>query len=456
MTTELSAVLACARCDKALDCNGAALSCSACDVDFPRVAEIPWLFAEPNFAMAEWRQRLDFLLRHLEDETARLAATLENDAELLTETRERLTLVHAALGDHRSRLETLLAPLAVDPPRAKFSTYLALRTRLPPDQGLTTYYANVHRDWSWGDDEHAAALELVRPGFAERGDYATVLVLGSGAGRLAYDVHATFVPELTVALDFNPLLQFVARRVATGQPLALYEFPLAPRTLHDHAVLRELAAPAPARPGFELVLGDALRPPFRRGAFDTVITPWLIDIVPEDLGTLARRVNTLLKKDGTWINIGSLAFMDMPPDRQFSAEECAVLLPQFGFEPPSMTDMEVPYMCSPASRHGRRERVLAWHARKAANAKSPPRHSALPDWLVKGTDPVPLLDAFKIQATSTRIHAGLMNLIDGRRSIRDMARLLVEQRLMGPTEAEPAIRRFLTKMYDDSRHARRL
>ncbi len=456
MTTELSDVLACPRCDKALDCDGVAMRCSGCDVDFPRVAEIPWLFAEPNFAMAEWQQRLDFLLRHLEGDVARLGATLDNDADLLAETRERLTLVHAALDEHRSRLEALLAPLAVDPPRAKISTYLALRTRLPPDQGLTTYYANVHRDWSWGDDEHAAALELVRPGFSEHGDGATVLVLGSGAGRLAYDVHATFVPELTAALDFNPLFQLVAQRVATGQPLALYEFPLAPRTMHDHAVLRELTAPAPARAGFELVLGDALRPPFRRGAFDVVITPWLIDIVPEDLGTLARRVNSLLKNNGTWINIGSLAFTDMPPDCQFSAEECAVLLPQAGFEPPSMTDMEIPYMCSPASRHGRRERVLAWHTRKIANAKAPPRYSALPDWLVQGTDPVPQLDAFKIQATSTQIHAGLMNLIDGRRSIRDMARLLVEQRLMGPAEAEPAIRKFLTTMYDDSRRARRL
>ena len=93
MTTELSAVLACPRCDKALDCDGGAIRCSGCDVDFPRVAEIPWLFAEPNFAMAEWRQRLDFLLRHLEGEVARLAATLDNDTDLLTETRERLTLV---------------------------------------------------------------------------------------------------------------------------------------------------------------------------------------------------------------------------------------------------------------------------------------------------------------------------------------------------------------------------
>jgi hypothetical protein len=44
-----------------------------------------------------------------------------------------------------------------------------------------------------------------------------------------------------------------------------------------------------------------------------------------------------------------------------------------------------------------------------------------------------------------------MSLIDGRRSLADMAQVFVDQRLMGRDEAEAAIRGFLTKMYDDSR-----
>jgi hypothetical protein len=44
-----------------------------------------------------------------------------------------------------------------------------------------------------------------------------------------------------------------------------------------------------------------------------------------------------------------------------------------------------------------------------------------------------------------------MALVDGRRSIQDMARLLVEQRLMNQEDAEPAVRRFLTRMYEDNR-----
>ena len=43
-----------------------------------------------------------------------------------------------------------------------------------------------------------------------------------------------------------------------------------------------------------------------------------------------------------------------------------------------------------------------------------------------------------------------MSLIDGKRSIKDMAKLFEQQQLMTRAEAEPAIRNFLTRMHDDS------
>lgn len=118
---------------------------------------------------------------------------------------------------------------------------------------------------------------------------------------------------------------------------------------------------------------------------------------------------------------------------------------------PVVAEHEIPYLCSPASRHGRRERVVAWNAAKERDVKKLPRYEALPDWIVRGTDPVRLNESFRVQAVSTRIHAFLMSLIDGRRPVKDMAKVIVEQKLMEPHEAEPAIRTFLIKMYDDSR-----
>jgi hypothetical protein len=199
------------------------------------------------------------------------------------------------------------------------------------------------------------------------------------------------------------------------------------------------------------VLADAHRPPFRRGAFDTVITPWLVDILPEKFEVLCARINALLAPGGRWLNFGSLSFHVPDAAARFGLEECTAVIEENGFAAPAVAEHEIPYLCSPASRHGRRERVVAWNAAKQHDAKKLPRYEALPDWIVRGADPVPLSESFRVQTMSTRVHAFIMSLIDGRRSVKDIAKVIVEQRLMNEHEAEPAIRTFLIKMYDDSR-----
>ena len=442
-------VLACPRCDQRLATQGDALRCAGCRIDFPMVASIPWLFAEPDAALGEWRGRLHYSLLRAERERDELRKTLGRD-DLRAVTRARLELNARALEDHGRRLGALLAPLSIGGHSASVETHLALRTRLPIDQGLTTYYPNLHRDWSWGDEENASSLEIVDGALGD-GAAGRVLVLGAGSGRLAYDVHRRWTPGITVALDFNPLLMIVAQSVARGERIGLYEFPLAPRTAADVAVLRELAAPEPAPAGFHCVLADAHRPPFARGSFDTVVTPWLVDILPERFEVMCARINTLLAPGGRWLNFGSLSFHVPDAASRFSVEECAAVIEENGFAAPRVAEKEIPYLCSPASRHGRRERVVAWRADKTENVKKVPRHEALPDWLVRGADPVPLLEPFRVQAVSTRVHAFIMTLIDGRRTLKDIAKVLVEQRLMNEHEAEPAIRSFLIKMYEDSR-----
>lgn len=83
--------------------------------------------------------------------------------------------------------------------------------------------------------------------------------------------------------------------------------------------------------------------------------------------------------------------------------------------------------------------------------EKPERHNALPDWIVTGKDPVPLTPSFRQQAMTTQIYSFIMSLIDGKRSIKDMSVVLEKQKLMTREEAEPAIRSFMTKMYDDSK-----
>jgi len=452
-TIYLTDVLACPRCDKApLAPEGDSYRCQGCKTGFPSISGIPWLFADPESSLGEWRNRLQFELQRLSHETHRCEAALRA-SDLSPLARRRLERQASATANHRKELQALLAPLGVQAEAAPRESHLALRTRLPLDQALDTYYPNVHRDWAWGEEENRASLAQVQRALEATGgthDLGDTLVLGAGAARLAYDLHMELRPANTLALDFNPLLLLIAQEVMSGGRLELHEFPTAPVTLDDFAVTRLLAAPAPVREGFHYVLADVLRAPFRPGAFDLVVTPWLIDIVTEDLVMFGARINRLLKRGGRWVNFGSLAFASPDRARRYSAEETLAIAEGAGFDPPASHDAVIPYMCSPASRHGRCERVFTFAAVKSADVKPAPRHKALPDWLVVGNEPVPLLPSFRTQAVSTRIYSFIMSLIDGRRSIADMAKVFEERKLMTRKEAAPAIRGFLIRMYDDA------
>jgi hypothetical protein len=424
--------------------------CAACSSGYPVVAEIPWLFAEPRQALADWRSRLGLLTQHLASEAAAMREEAST-ASLPDATRRRLALVAAAHDDQVTRLRNLLAPLGLEQGSAAEPVLQALGTRLPTEQGLTNYYVNLHRDWSWGDEENAASMGGIRAALGGDLDgLGRTLVQGAGAGRLAYDLHMGGDAPLTVATDFNPLLLFAAREIFAGRPVELHEFPIAPRRIEDHAVLRRLAAPAPARPGLELVAADALQPPFADGSFDTVVTPWFIDIIGEALPRVAARINLLLKPGGRWINHGSLAFSRAAFADRVSLEEAGEIVTRAGFAPITPHEATVPYMRSPASRHARMESVVTWVTSKVAAAAEQPRRRALPEWLLQTDQPVPRTRSFETQQVSSRVHAFLLALINGERSIRDMARVIVEQRLMSPEEAEPNVRLFLARLHEES------
>lgn len=442
-------LLACPRCGASpivtVDTN---YTCKACKNTYPQLGGIPFLFPEPMFSMGEWRERLHRLVLQFEHDAETLYEELKQ-AKLLPATKKRINILAEAYLDQVKRLRHILTPLELQALETTFETAMALRTQLPQSQGLTTYYANMHKDWNWGDEENKVSVEQVLKALGQHKPGKT-LVLGAGACRLAYDVHNQIAPDITLALDINPLLLLAAKQITQGEDLALYEFPIAPKTISDNAVLRQLHAPKPVNENFYFVLADALHPPFAKESFDTIITPWLLDIMPEDLRIFAARVNRLLKPGGKWINFGSLSFANESLTNCYSLEEVSAICTETGFDQFTSDELEIPYMQSPASRHGRIEQVVTFSTIKQKNTSRPKRYESLPDWIAKATVPVPNLPSFQSQTMATRIHAYMMGLIDGKRSIKDMAIVLEQQRLMPRDEGEFALQSFLTKMYEDN------
>jgi hypothetical protein len=440
--------LCCPRCRGAL-VRTSHLACEACAVEYPDVAGLPWLFAEPDPALGEWRARIHGFLAGLDAQASRYRGALGDDVTRAS-TRSRLKLLAGACADHARRLRALLAPVLGDAPAAAPEVYAALGMSLPAGQGLTGYYANLHRDWCWGDAENTAVEQLVDAALGPQPPGRTLL-LGVGAGRLAYDLLQRRRPAPLVAADVNPLFLCAVQRLFAGERLELYEFPVAPRDLQGHAILRTLQAPGPAIAEHYLVYADACRAPFARGAFDTVITPWLIDVLDDDFAAFACRVNGWLRPGGRWVNTGSLAFGSEDPARRYALEEVIEIVAAAGFGTVEPAEARVPYLCSPASRHGRSETVVTFAAVKQADVAEPGPPRRVPPWLQQADTTVPLLPDLQARQLELRVLSYVAALVDGRRSIRDVARVLVEQRLMTAAEAEPTVRAFLARLHDEAR-----
>ena len=444
----LGSLLQCPRCRRAVPAATAAeLHCGDCNSRFPLLDGIPWLFPEPLQSLAEWRNRLALYLEEF------AAAGRATDADLTQRcsptTQARLALLAEAYREQRRLVAELLSPLTLTTTALTQATQLATATRLPRSQDLHSYYANLHRDWVWGEEENRRSLELVAAALGPPRE--RVLVLGAGACRLAYDLHQAGTQPLTVALDINPLLLLTAARLLRGERVALYEFPLAPRALGDAARRRELAAPTVPRAGLELVFADAWNAPFAAQSFDAVITPWLVDIVELDFDSIALHVNRLLTPGGRWVSFGSLAFPWRRPALRLSCEEVGESISASGFEIAAVTEASLPYMRSPASRHARIEEVVVYAADKLRRAPREPAPSAEPEWLCDTRLPIPRTPALQLATDASRIQAVLLGLIDGQRSVEALAQIVAAEGLLPPDQAHSAVLGLLARLEADAR-----
>ena len=441
----------CPRCDTPLvEQKDGHTACPACRVDFPILksptGSVHFLWSEPDASLLDWQNRFNAALADLETQIS----TTEQLNTVPTATQTRLTHLNAGLIRHQQELTSLFSGLQVGDAIAK-ETHLALRTKLPSHHGALSYAQNIHRDWCWGDEENQAVLRHLSTVLTGADKPARLLVLGCGAGRLAYDLHRQLQPEVTWAVDSNPLLCLLGQRMCAGEKIPFSEFPLAPITAEDAAVERTLSAPQPIQ-GIHFICADGLRLPFPAGQFDLVVTPWLLDVIDTGITTLLDTIYHASVPGGQWLNHGSLAFTGHQAANRITREELIEHTNNQGFTVDRSEDEWLPYLQSPASRHRRLELTytqLASRDKKPA-PKRRLRHQHLPEWLVSGRTPIPLSPGLQTQITTTRIHAFIMSLIDGKRSVLDMARVLEEQRLMPADQATMAVRQFLITMLEEA------
>jgi uncharacterized protein YbaR (Trm112 family) len=439
------AVLRCPRCPhESLGPFGGVLRCSVCSREYPLFGSIPCLLEDPGL----WRaSQLNRLSEYLSVMDMRIRG-LRSEAELpglLPKTRARVLRVVEAFEDQSAGIDGLMGDLkqaaAILPPSA-----MPARPGQEGKLALIAFYENLFRDWCWGDGEAEKSRSLVERAASQ--PLGQLAVYGAGAARLAFDVHQTLGPEQTFALDTNPLPMLVADRLLRGEAVDLYEFPMAPISEEHVVVQRRLQGRGPAREGFHLIFADAFRPPFAPGSLDSVLTPWFIDAVPVDFRHTAAAINRALSPGGVWINLGPLRFPG-GFSRSYPIEEVLDIVGLSAFDVLSHGVESVPYFDSPVSGSRRRESVVCFAARKIGEAPRVEPPSVAPRWVTDPDVPIPLTASMGALRQSSIFAASVIALVDGTRSMSDVAVALAASWGVEPARIQDHLRAFFATLPPD-------
>lgn len=446
-------MLQCPECKSSMTSKGENCVCSGCSQAFPTLDGMPWLLAHPGPSLGEWKEQFKLLLFSLDRDVEEIKMDLSLP-DLMASTLKRLRKHLQAKVEQRKLITELLNPLQLSEV-GSYELSTGMKVKLPTSQNLMGYYSNIHRDWCWGEDENREGLQCVQDLIGEKKDLGKLLVAGAGNCRLLYDVAETYKPSLVVGVDINPLLFLAAKKILAGKTVRLYEFPIAPMDLESFSALRKCRSPEKPSAEVQLLFADTMNLPFQKASFDTVLTPWLIDIIPESPDTFFPKLNQVLGIGRRWINFGTLVYDYKNPAKDYSKEEIMELIEKSGFEIELQFTRKIPYMQSPLSHHGRIESVFCFSAKKVRDIAEPVLpFKTLPQWLQDSHQPIPDLPEFQTLKNIYKIHLEVLKNIDGKTSIAQIAKIFEGNYGLTYTEAHDAIMKYLVKTYQEFKAGR--
>lgn len=437
--------LHCPKCQGELTSKSAHLNCSNCKIKFERLNGIDWLFAHPEASWVDWRERVQYQLQLMAADLGRIQSALSVSTS--PNGQLRLSKLADGIQNNFNVIGEILKPMAV--PRSKpIEIFEAAKSELPLQHKLMGYEANIHRDWCWGEDELRQQLDLLEKIKPADHRWGRVLILGAGTGRLGFDLSHFDGVDAVINLDINPLLLSFGKAVSEGRKIEFFEVPLAPKS-KDHAAVREICqAPGKAPEHLHWILADGMNPPFKANTFETVVTPWFIDVVPQKLASLAARINRILKPGGRWLNFGPYGFINAPISGQYSLEEVFELVAQSGFKLDTQSVNDIPYLQSPHSGQKRVESVLTFWGKKVSEATPESPFKNYPEWLTDIDRAIPNEDRLSHYQFATQLQSEVLAQIDGKTSLRHLGQSLSKSRGLSAEDGLGAVVMLLRRLWD--------
>lgn len=402
--------------------------CLGCGTQFFDLGGMPAWFCNGFEQKSRWNNLLSHSLQSVVQNLA-LHRQLGQQVDLLPATRERLNTIEAGLVQLMTSISQVFSQAGLSPQHNPDAP-------APQGNGLMHYFELVLRDWAWEaaaadatESENEAAWRRVETALVASGGTASlgkVLVLGAGAGRLSWDLHRHCRPDLSLAVDFNPLLTYIAHHLVNHRAhLSLTELYANPQWGLPQQKLWHLQAPdTDKNKGWHVMAADAWNLPLAAGQFDLVLTPWFVDVSGRDIRQLIATVSRLLKPGGRWLNTGPLLYNGVPPEAQYSHGEIIELVRLGGFSMAHQSFEQVNFLQSPLSTQTRTEQVWTFAALAPERLEGGARAASMPAWLLLPHLPIPLGEPLDTQNQPVLEH--LVSLIDGTTCLHDLAAHMAE------------------------------
>jgi SAM-dependent methyltransferase/uncharacterized protein YbaR (Trm112 family) len=335
----------------------AQVTCSNCKQIYPLVGDkIPVLLKSPYEYLAKMYIHYENYIKQQDGEIRKIAVAASSNLFRMP----ILSAFQEAIRRNTAWVSALQEEIL---PHLSIKALAAAAGQPHGDEGgsyLTTL-SYLQRDWGWTPEGESELAILEGALFAQLKTLSTeadsVLVLGAGAGRVAWDLRQLY--DQVYATDMSLTMAYHFYQLLSGD-LEFFELSTNNLRRSADAVRRHIASLRPQGSGkgapgscdnVSYFIGDAQNIPLPDRSLSAIISTYFTDLIP--LRNLLPEVKRTLKEGGLFVHIGPLEYHFIDLNDSLAADEIKAVFTSNGFTIVYEAEIPTAHLRSSASMSAR-------------------------------------------------------------------------------------------------------